>query len=183
MFDGYKKNNSTKSKVRNHFIATVFFSFVFCLTILGQTTQNDIRPSIQRIASKLKNETTLHLGAPVGFAGIPATNNKYYKLYQKLGVIATDKELVSLTNDNSKTIVLYSFLVLYSRNYHDLKEVFLKNIKDTSEVWIAGGCTGSLDKVNTFMLRQLNPAYADSRQTYLTQNEYDKYMKELNETK
>ena len=169
--------------MRRHLFATVILSFVFCLTVVGQTTQSDIRPSIQRIASKLKKETTLHLGAPVGFAGIPETNNKYYKLYQKLSVKATDKELVSLTNDNSKTVVLYSFLVLYSRNCPDLKEVFLKNIKDTSEVWIAGGCTGSLDKVNTFMLRQLNPAYMDSRQPYLTQNEYDKYMKEFVETK
>lgn len=150
--------------------------------MVGQGAQNDFRPGIQRIVSKLRKETTLHLGAPVGFAGIPETNNKYYKLYQKLNSKATDTELLSLTNDNSKTIVLYSFMILYSRNYSDLKEVFLKNIKDTSDVWIAGGCTGSIARVNTFMLRQLNPAYMDSRQPYLTQEEYDKYMKEFGET-
>jgi hypothetical protein len=153
------------------------------LTIVGQDTLSEIRPSIQRITSKLIKETTLHLGAPVGIGGIPETNNKYYRLYQKLGEKATDKELVSLTDDKSKTVVLYSFLILYSRNYPGLKEIFQKNIKDTSEVWIAGGCTGFSDKVNTFMLRQLNPAYMDSRQPYLTQSEYDKYMKELGETK
>ncbi len=154
-----------------------------CLQVVGQTTMSDIRPGIQNIVSNLRKETTLHLGAPVGVAGIPETNNKYYRLYQKLSSKATDKELVILTNDNSKTVVLYSFLILYSRNYSDLKEVFLKNIKDTSEIWIAGGCTGSLDKVNAFMLRQLNPAYVDSRQSYLTQIEYDKYMKEFGETR
>ena len=165
-----------------HFFVAVTLSFMFCLTVIGQTTQNDIRPGIQRIVSKLRKETTLHLGAPVGFTGISETNNKYYKLYQKLSSKATDKELVTLTNDNSKTVVLYSFLILYSRNYSDLKEVFLKNIKDTSDVWIAGGCTGSIARVNTFMLKHLNPAYMDSRQPYLTQEEYDKYIKEFGET-
>ena len=157
-------------------------SFLFCLQSVGQSTQVDIRPNIQRLVTKLSKEQTLHLGAPVGFAGIAETNNKYYKLYQKLSSKATDKELVALTNDNTKTVVLYSFLILYSRNYTDLKQVFLKNIKDTSDVWVAGGCTGSIARVNTFMLRQLNPAYMDSRQPYLTQDEYDRYIKELEAT-
>lgn len=165
-----------------HFFVAVALSFAFCLQVIGQTSQSDIRPGIQRIVSKMRKETTLHLGAPVGSAGIPETNNKYYKLYQKLNSKATDKELVILTNDNSKTIVLYSFLILYSRNYSDLKEVFLKNSKDTSEVWIAAGCTGSIARVNTFMLQHLNPAYMDSRQPYLTQKEYEKCTKELSET-
>jgi hypothetical protein len=167
--------------VRLFFVAVALL-FVFCFQVDGQTTKDDIRPGIQKIVSKLRKETTLHLGAPVGFAGIPETNNKYYKLYQILSSKATDKELVSLTTDNSKTVVLYSFLILYSRNYSELKEVFLKNSKDTSDVWIAGGCTGSIARVNTFMLRQLNAAYMDSRQPYLTQEEYDKYIKEFGET-
>ena len=165
-------------KILQRIISVVTLALIFCLQSNGQSSI-DIRPSIQRLAIKLSKEKTLHLGAPVGFSGVPETNNKYYKLYQKLSTKATDKELVSLTNDNSKTVVLYSFLILYSRNYSDLKEIFLKNIKDTSDVWIASGCTGSLDRVNTFMLRQLNPAYMDSRQPYLTQEEYDKYMKEF----
>lgn len=165
-----------------HLIAVFAFAFIFCFQSVGQSPSVDTRPSIQRIVTKLSKEKTLHLGAPVGFAGIPEKNNKYYKLYQKLSSKATDKELVTLTNDNSKTVVLYSFLILYSRNYSDLKQVFLKNIKDTSDVWIAGGCTGSIARVNTFMLRQLNPAYMDSRQPYLSQEEYDKYIKEFGET-
>lgn len=165
-----------------HIFSFIALLFIVCLQSVGQSTQVDIRPNIQRLVTKLSKEQTLHLGAPVGFAGIPETNNKYYKLYQKLSSKATDKELVALTNDNSKTVVLYSFLILYSRNYADLKEVFLKNIKDTSDVWIAGGCTGSIARVNTFMLRQLNPAFMDSRQPYLTQEEYDRYIKELETT-
>jgi hypothetical protein len=156
---------------------------MFCFTVSAQPTLTKIRPRIQNIVSELEKEKTLHLGAPVGLGGIPETNNKYYKLYKKLKAKATDEELLSLTSDNSKTIVLYSFLVLYSRNHNGLKEVFLKNSKDTSDIWIAAGCTGVVDKVNTFMLRQLNPANMDSRQPYLTQEEYNNYLIEFGEIK
>jgi hypothetical protein len=172
--------NTTKFKKP---VISLTLLLMFCLTVAAQPTPTNIRPGIQNIVSELKKEKTLHLGSAVGYAGIRETNNKYYKLYQKFKAKATDEELLSLTSDNSKTIVLYSFLVLYSRNYNGLKEVFLKNIKDTSYIWIAGGCTGVLDKVNTFMLRQLNPAYMDSRQPYLTQEEYDNYLREFEETK
>ena len=166
--------------MRKHILVTVTLSFIFCLAVVGQTTVNGMRPKIQKITAKLRRESVLHLGSPVGFAGIPETNNKYYKLYQKLNSQAKDNELVTLINDESKTIVLYSFLILYSRHYNGLKEIFLQKIKDTSEVWVAGGCTGSITRVNLFMLRQLNPAYI--QQPYLSQKEYDKYMKEFEET-
>ena len=175
-------NSNKYSGLKRLIISSALF-FLFCFTSISQAIQNEIRPKIQNIVSKLKKETTLHLGGPVGLFGVLETNNKYYKLYEKLSTKATDKELVLLTNDNSKTIFLYSFLILYSRNYSALKEIFLKNIKDSSEVRIAGGCTGSADRVNTFMLRQLNPSYMNSRQPYMTQEEYNKYIKEFGETK
>ena len=168
--------------LKNLFVIFIL-SFIFSITLSGQTTQNNIRPSIERIVSKLSKENRLHLGGPVGYAGVPETNNKYYKLYQKLGSKATDQELVALTKNNSKTVVLYSFLILYSRNFNRLKDIFIKNINDTSEVWIAGGCIGSLTKVNTFMLRQLNPAYMDSREPYISQDEYEKYLIDFGESK
>src|SRR5260370_1027980 len=98
--------NSKRNIIR--LIAASTFPLTFCSTIIAQTKQYDVRPDVQNIVSALKKESTLHLGAPVGFAGIPETKNKYYKLYQKLSTEATDEELVSLTSDNSKTIVLYS---------------------------------------------------------------------------
>jgi hypothetical protein len=175
-----KNMNANKYKIP---VIILTLLLMFCFTMAAQPILTPIRPGIQNIVSELKKEKTLHLGAAVGYAGIRETNNKYYKLYKKLKAKATDEELLSLTSDHSKTIVLYSFLVLYSRNYNGLKEVFLKNSKDTSDIWIAGGCTGVVDKVNTFMLRQLNPANMDSRQPYLTQEEYDNYLREFGEIK
>ena len=177
----YKKSKK-EMKVLKHLVALLFLSSFSYSKVAGQTIQSELRPGIQRIVSKLRHEPILHLGAPVGFSGLPETKNKYYRLYQKLSLKAADNELVILTNDSSKTIVLYSFLILYSRNYGELKAVFLKNMKDTSDVWIAGGCTGSVTKVNSFMLRQLNHAFMDSMLPYMTQDEYDRYMKEFGTT-
>ncbi len=172
-----------KIKVVKYFIILFALIITPFLKPHGQSTGVDIRPSIKKIVTELSGEKTLHLGAPVGFAGTPETHNKYFKLYQKLGRKATDKELVSLTEDDSKVLVLYSFLILHSRNYSNLKEVFLKNIKDNSDVRMASDCTGIILRVNMFMLQQLNPAFNNSRQQYLTKEEYDKYLKDLERTK
>jgi hypothetical protein len=163
---------------RKFFILSTLI-FAFYLQTVGQIIQQEIRPNILRIVHKLNKENTLHLGGPVGFSAKLETNNKYYKLYKKLSKKAKDEELLLLTNNNSKIVVLYSFIILYSRNYKKLKDVFLQHIADTSEVWVAGGCTGGIARINFFMLMQFNPAYMDSQQPYLKQEEYDKYKKEI----
>ncbi len=177
----YTGNDQRKYLKRNIIIGLIL-SLVVCKSLTAQSTQSEIRPSIQRIVFKLKKEQTLHLGFAIDLAGIPEKRNKYYKLYQKLSAKASDEELVMLTKENSRTIFLYSFLALYSRNYNDLKRIFLENCSDTSRIWIAGGCTGVASKLNSFMLRQLNPAYVDSRLPYFTQEEYDSYVKLIDKT-
>ena len=161
-------------------LSFVLTSGIFaCFSISVQGQNNNMRPAIQKIAAKLKKGGTFHLGFPAGYSGQPETKNSYYKLYKKLARKASDKEIVLLVGDSSKTIVLYSFLILYNRQYSGLKQIFLKHINDTSIVAIAAGCTGLITKVNTFMLGQLNPASSDSRQPYLKQNEFDLYVKDI----
>ena len=160
-------------------VATLSFSALFCLAITAQVKQDDIRPKILHIVSKLKKESVLHLGLPVGISGKLETNNRYYKLYKKLGAKATDQELLLLTDDSSKIIAIYSFLALYNRSYPGMKEIFLKHLTDSTEIWVAGGCTGYIARVNSLMLRHLNPAFLDSRTPYLTQEEHDRYAKQI----
>jgi hypothetical protein len=165
-------------KPKDIILKSYLISLIFLLDNGGyaQSRQIDIRPKIQNIVIKLQNESTLHLGSPVGFSGIAETNNKYYKLYKKLEANSTDKELIFLTKNQHKTIVLYSFLILQTRNYPQLKDIFLTHVNDTADVWIAGGCTGTIDKVNSFMLRQLNPGLVDKEGPYLTKSDYDHYL-------
>src|SRR6266542_934828 len=59
------------------------FGFSFLITTVNAQTRQTPRPEINRLVDKLKKEDEVHFGYPVGYAGIPETNNKYYKLYLK----------------------------------------------------------------------------------------------------
>lgn len=154
-------------------IATFLLLVCFAVTLSAQTIE--LRPSISNIANKLRKENEVHFGYPVGFAGRPETNNKYYKLYLKLKDKATDNELIQLTKDTSECIVVYSFDILWQRQNPSLKNIFLQHQNDTTFFWTAGGCTGVLDRINWFMLRRLKPNQNDGNKNSLTKEEYDLY--------
>ena len=150
------------------------FSFSF-ETVKAQTSPTKIRPKINRLIDKLQKEDEVHFGYPIGFAGKPETKNKYYKVYLKLNAKATNEELVLLTKDTFKPIVIYSFSILHSRGYKNLKDIFVEHLNDTTFCWTASGCTGFIERVNWFMLRRLNPTSQNDNNNYLKKEEYDKY--------
>jgi len=156
-----------------------FFAYSFLLlfspAVFAQVTATDISPKILRIANKLQKDEMIHFGYAVGYTGRRETNNRYFKLYNRLKSKATNKELVELTNSKSKTIVVYAFNILCSRNYDGLKNIFLDHLSDTSWFWTAGGCTGFVDRINWFMLRRLKPTSNNADKNFLTKNEYDLY--------
>lgn len=154
-------------------IATFLLLVCFAVTLSAQTIK--LRPSISNIANKLRKENEVHFGYPVGFAGRPETNNKYYKLYLKLKDKATDNELIELTKDTSECLVVYSFDILWQRQHSSLKSIFLQHQGDTTFFWTAGGCTGILDRINWFMLRRLNPKNNDGGKKHLTKEEFELY--------
>ena len=147
--------------------------------VAAQNTQVRIRPGIARMAAKLEKDKMLHFGAPVGSAGRPETNNKYFRLYQKLKKKATDEELVALTQNNtSVTKLIYSFEILYRRKYAGLKNIFLEHINDTTWYWTASGCTGVLNRVNLFMFGLMRAGnYLSKEETVL----YCERFKKLDE--
>ena len=154
---------------------------LLCLTITVSVSRADIRPRIARIATKLEKGNKVHFGGPVGFSGKLETNNKYYRLYKRLNTRATNEELVELTNSKSAVIVVYAFNILYSRNYHALKNIFLNHIDDTTWYWGAGGCTGYINRVNWFMLSRLNPGNLYPVTNCFSKAEYDLYCQRFKE--
>jgi hypothetical protein len=154
-------------------IITLYLLTCWTATLSAQTTE--LRPSIANITNKLRKENQVHFGYPVGFAGRPETNNKYYKLYLKLKSRATDNELILLASDTSECIVVYSFDILWQRQNANLRNIFFQHLNDTTFFWTAGGCTGVLDRVNWFMLRRLKPEPNDWNKNKLTNQEYELY--------
>jgi hypothetical protein len=150
-------------------------SFIFVSTVFAQTKQRVLRPKIERLTNKLRKDDEVHFGYPVGFSGRPETNNKYYKKYLQLKHNATEEELILLTNDTSESMVVYSFYILWQRQYPKLKDIFFQHLNDTTFFWTAGGCTGVLDRINWFMFRLLKPNQTDGSINYLTKDEYNLY--------
>lgn len=159
--------------------ALQFFVYGFLLfinqSVFAQVTATDISPKILRITNKLQKDDMVHFGYAVGYAARRETNNRYFKLYKRLKSKATNEELVELTNSKSKTIVVYAFNILCSRNYDGIKNIFVNHVNDTSWFWTAGGCTGFVDRINWFMLRRLKPTSNSTTKNLLTKNEYDLY--------
>lgn len=163
-----KVTSNSTSFIRLQFILSLL---TLSLTVLGQV---NIRPKILNIVDKLQKDNQVHLGYAVGFAGKPETNNKYYKLYKRLKSTAKAEELLELTRSHSALTKVYAFDILQSRNYNNLKSVFIDNLNDTTWYWTAGGCTGIVNRVNWFMLRRLKPM--DSLPVNsLTKEEFDLY--------
>lgn len=149
------------------------------LKSFGQENDDNMPDKVADIVEELSKGEKIQIGSPEGYAAIPNVKNMYYKLYRKLSEQASDSELVELVQYEKKTIVLYAYIILRSRRYAGIKDLFLKNITDTSEVWFAGGCTGAIWKVNQFMLSQLNPALEDSDRPFLTKKEYRHYCRQI----
>ena len=146
---------------------------------LSASAQTVIRSNILKITERLQQDDQVHFGYPVGFSGKPEINNKYYKLYKRLKAKATTEELVALNKHRSPIIVVYAFDILQSRNYEGLKTIFLDHVSDTTWYWTASGCTGSLNRVNWFMLRRLKPTNDEKRS--MTRSEYDLYCSKFEE--
>lgn len=158
---------------------TILLLLVLTFKVSAQKNQPVVRLKITRIVNKLEKGKEVHFGYPVGIASLPETNNKYYKLYQKLKRKATNAELIRLTKSKSEIITIYAFNILHSRNYEGLKYIFFRHIRDTTLFWTAGGCTGIVGSVNWFMLRLLKPTNENGYRYCLTKSEYNMYRNQL----
>lgn len=160
-------------------ILTIIFILSQNISTNAQSSEIKIRPRIKNIVERLKKEDLVYFGYRVGYGAVPETNNRYYKLYLKLKKKATNEELAVLTKDTMKIIDIYAYSILHSRNYENLKEIFLEHRNDSAYFWTAGSCTGFIDRVNWYMLRKLNPSNQNNNRIYLTQEEFEKYCIEF----
>lgn len=165
--------------MRSNTITIVLF-LLACLHFRAETfcQEAEVRSSILRVIDKLRSEDRMHIGNPVGYAGIPETGNQYYKLYLRLKSNASNSELLQLVKDSSDIIKLYSFMILADRGDSSVRGIFLENIENASCVWIASGCTGVVNQVNHFMLSCLRPDLPASPKVF-TMQEFRAYAKAI----
>lgn len=149
--------------------------FLFVLTLLLFTSCNDVKDTPDPPETKTKSKITQTYSEiqvsdslrpivdtlvaynsiddeGVGYSGSkPIT----YKTFEKLNQIASDDELIRLTNHFSPAVRGYSFWGLVERNHPAIKEIALNHTQDAAVVDRMSGCTEYPVGLNEFLLATL----------------------------
>ena len=112
----------------------------------------------------------------IGFA---AAKSKVYQAFEKLSKIASNRELVQLTEHPTPNVRVYAFWALATKYYKAIKEVLEKRIKDVAMVEYQSGCITSNIQVNQFYLDILTPQQVDLYCIKLSKEEVEKYKKKI----
>ena len=152
--DGILFSNRPKAlPVRCHFMRrqSTILIIVFIIGLLSCKGKRDNLSSASM--DEIKNgiaTTNVLMGGGIGPAGErPRQWDRYEVLLSK----ATDKELLTFTNDTNAVVRCYAFQALATRGKTDLFPIALQHIPDTATVHTLYGCSGSSQKVGDFFLK------------------------------
>jgi hypothetical protein len=122
---------------------------------------------IKQLSHDIAAENVL-MGVAVGIA---AVRPEQWDRYEKLAKLATDEELMALTNDTNAVVRCYAFQALLERRHIDPFHVLLLHLSDTANVHTRYGCIGNIQKVGDFYLACINTSSggADIRRLNKTQ--------------
>lgn len=105
-------------------------------------------------------KTNVLMGSAVGIDG---GRPKQWDTYEALRSMATDKELLSLTDDTNGVVRCYAFQALAERKAIDLFPVLLQHLSDTATVQTMYGCLAGYMKVGDFFLETITERNGDYR--------------------
>lgn len=105
-------------------------------------------------------KTNVLMGSAVGVA---AERPKQWDRYEALRSKATDKELLTLTNDMNGVVRCYAFQALTEKKTTDLFPVALQHLSDTATVHTLYGCLGGSQKVGDFFLETITERSGNNR--------------------
>ena len=138
---------------------------------------NQISKPILRIAKKIAKYKTVDDNA-VGFAG---RTTEQYKRLLSLTQLASDNELVILTDHANEKVRAYAFWALAKRKYSNILQILEKHLGDTSTIEFYSGCMMTPKRVNYFYLDVLTPTHIDEDSFKLTTQEINKYYRKITE--
>jgi hypothetical protein len=112
-----------------------------------------VRKNILKVARQISRCKTVDRG-PVGFsAQVTRQFNRYIYLINH----ATEEELISLTDYKAAIVRAYSFEILVSRSYRDIRKILYNHVSDIAIIKIRGGCITSTEHINLYFLKLLTP--------------------------
>ena len=90
---------------------------------------------------------------PVGYS---ATITQQYNRYLKLVSIATDSQLVNLTDHFSATVKVYAAAILYARKYQGFDIIYNKLVNDRQLFSLASGCIVESKRIDKWIYEKVN---------------------------
>lgn len=125
-------------------LALVLVSFIGCIY---PSSGQFLRPEVEEVVSNFDEYLWLDLGL---------NHNNPQKIYfDRLKSIATNEELVLLTDNGSEVTKCYAFNVLVERNSTDLMPIVLKHLYDKGYVNTWYGCLKSWERVSDYFLQEI----------------------------
>ena len=120
---------------------------------------------------KILNQIANHPTVDAQYIGIGSTQSTQFQRFIWLKTVATDEELIKMTNHNSGNVRAYSFKALCERNSIVCKSILERHLTDTTQIVTRAGCIGATEQINVFFLKCLSKE--------LTEYQFEKYKAEI----
>ena len=118
------------------------------------STQKELfsKPNLKKLVSDIASYGRVEFG-PVGYQ---ATTTKQYDRYLKLLSIATDSQLVVLTDHPSATVKVYAASILCVRKYEKFDKIYNKLINNRQFFSLASGCIVESMRIDIWINEKVN---------------------------
>ena len=126
-------------------VGVIFFTLLLSLnSVKAQQLRSEIEKTVKQIAN-YKRVDDMYIGY---------TGSVSFQFYQFLILtrMATDNELIHLSNHPSPVVRVYAFWVLIKRKNRKIKTLLAKHLDDSSSFSYFSGCIMSVRKVNEFCI-------------------------------
>ncbi len=142
-------------------ILLLFITSILFHNAYGQTsmpiTKIEMRSSIKKLTDGISKDNILK-SSSVGYEGVKTDQ---WKRFAKLKKVATDNELILLTEHSNSVVRCYSFQALATRKNIDVFPILLKHLNDTARVNTFQGCIISMQMTGDYFLDVVTPDYVD----------------------
>lgn len=103
--------------------------------------------------------------------GIGWKENSQWKRFYRLSQIATEEELITLTDHPNAVVRGYSFQALAKKNSDQTFPILIKHLTDTATVITFSGCFQTEDKLANYLIEVVTPNLVDSDMYKLNKRE------------
>ena len=124
--------------------------FLFLLSQYSFAQANNEK--LDSLVSTFSNSVTVS-GYSKGIAGIISEE---YLAYNELFKVASNEQLIALTDHSNGIVKCYAFLALAQKDKRLAKDIAIKHEEDNQQIEVLKGCKSSIETVAKFMKQRSN---------------------------